>query len=225
MRLTYFGHSCFGVETENKHFLFDPFISGNTLAKSIDLKNIQADYILISHGHSDHVADLMTIAQQTGATVIANFEIINWVQQQGYHKVHPINHGSKKFDFGTLRFVPAHHSSSMPDGTYGGNPGGFLLTNSEGSFYFAGDTSLTMEMKLIPGWARLNFAILPIGGNFTMDVTDAIRAAQFIECKKIVGIHFDTFEVIEVNHEEAKERFEKEGLDLILPKIGETLEL
>lgn len=225
MEFCYFGHSCFVVRAAGKNILFDPFITGNPLAKGIDTTQIQADYILISHGHGDHVADLMAIAKHTGAMVVANYEIAEWVRKQGYEKVHPINFGSKDFEFGKLRFVPAQHSSSLPDGTNGGNPGGYVLTTPDGCFYFAGDTSLTTEMQLIPGWGKLDFAMLPIGGNFTMDAADAVRAAKMIECNEIIGIHFDTFDLIKVDHTQTKELFQNAGIELILPEIGKWLDL
>lgn len=225
MEFCYFGHACFSVRAGGKRILFDPFISGNPLAKDIDINQIKADYILVSHGHGDHVADLMTIAKHTQATVVATYEIAEWVRKQGYENVHPINFGSKEFDFGMLRFVPAHHSSSMPDGANGGNPGGYMLTTNDGSFYFAGDTSLSMEMQLIPVWGKLDFAILPIGGNFTMDAEDAVRASKFIDCNKIVGIHFDTFDLIKIDHSKTKTLFQNAGITLILPEIGKTIDL
>lgn len=225
MRFTFYGHSCFSIETEGINFLFDPFITDNPLAQEVNIMAIKADYILISHGHGDHVSDLLTIAKNTQATVIATFEIAEWVQKQGYDKVHPINFGSKDFDFGKLRFVSALHSSSLPDGTYGGNPGGFIITNNEGSFYFSGDTSLTMDMKLIPEWTKLDFAVLPIGGNFTMAADDAVKAAKMIQCNKIIGIHFDTFEPIKIDHEATRNLFREANIDLILPTIGESINL
>lgn len=223
MNFTFYGHSCFNVEINGKNFLFDPFISDNPLAKDIDIQKIKADYILVSHGHSDHVADLITIAKNTGALVISNFEIIGWVEKQGYSNVHPMNLGSKEFDFGKLHYVPAAHSSALPDGSYGGNPGGFVLKTTEGSFYYAGDTCLSMEMKLIPHYAKLDFAILPIGGNLTMDIDDAIAASDFIECNQIIGVHYDTFGFIVIDHQEAKEKFEAKGKKLILPEIGKQI--
>jgi L-ascorbate metabolism protein UlaG (beta-lactamase superfamily) len=226
MRFTYYGQSCFQVEVAGKYLLFDPFITDNELAKDIDVKSIKADYILVSHGHGDHIADLLTIAKSTGAMVIGAFEIVQWAENNGITNGHPMNFGGKKqFDFGTVKFVPAQHSSVLPDGTYGGNPGGFLITTTEGNFYYSGDTSLTMDMKLIPLYAELNFAMLPIGDNFTMGVDDAILAAEFIKCQKIIGVHFDTFPYIKIDHEDAKSRFELAGLELIIPKIGETITL
>ncbi len=225
MKFTYYGHACFVVETGGKKFLFDPFITGNELAKDINVNSIEADYILVSHGHGDHVADLVSIAKRTGAMVIAAYEIVEWVQKQGITNAHPMNFGPYTFDFGKLHFLPAWHSSVMPDGAYGGNPGGFLMHGGEKKFYYSGDTCLMMDMQLIPRYAKLDFAILPIGGNFTMDVDDAVIAADFIQCNKIIGIHFDTFGYIKIDHAGAKEKFKAAGKELILPKIGETIEL
>jgi len=225
MKFTFYGHACFAIETEGKKFLFDPFINGNELAKDIDINSIEADYILVSHGHGDHVGDLVSIAQRTGAQVISSFEVINWAQAQGVKNVHPMNFGSMKFDFGKLHYLPAWHSSAMPDGSYGGNPGGFLLHGAEKKFYYAGDTCVMMDMKLVPRYAKLDFAILPIGGNFTMDAEDAVIAAEFIECDKIIGVHFDTFGYIKIDHEAAVAKFKAAGKELIIPKIGETITL
>ena len=200
--------------------LFDPFITGNELAKHIDVNSIEADFILASHGHGDHVGDLVSIALRTGAKVIGAYEIVTWAQNQGVKNTHPVNFGSANFDFGKLHFLPAWHSSSMPGGEYGGNPGGFLVHGEEYKFYYSGDTCLMMDMQLVPRYAKLDFAILPIGGNFTMDADDAVIAADFIQCKKIIGVHFDTFGYIKIDHEATKKKFRDAGKELILPEIG-----
>jgi L-ascorbate metabolism protein UlaG (beta-lactamase superfamily) len=223
MKFTFYGHACFSIETGGKKLLFDPFIKGNELAKNIDINKIEADYILVSHGHADHVGDLLEIALRTGATVISSYEVVGWAQKHLVKNVHPMNFGPFNFEFGKLHYLPAWHSSSMPDGGYGGNPGGFLLQAEEGNFYYSGDTCLMMDMQLIPRYAKLDFAILPIGGNFTMDADDAVIAADFIKCNKIIGVHFDTFGYIKINHEEAKKKFNAAGKELILPDIGETI--
>ena len=226
MRFTYYGQSCFLIEISGKKLLFDPFISGNPLAKDIDLQAIEADYILVSHGHGDHTGDLISIAKRTGAMVVAAFEITEWCGKQGITNVHPMNFGGKKqLEFGTVKFVHAMHSSVLPDGTYGANPGGFVVTTDEGNFYYSGDTSLMTDMRLIPRYAKLDFAILPVGDNFTMGVEDAIIAAEFIQCGKIIGVHFDTFPYIEINHETSVQQFKDAGLELTLPEIGETINL
>ena len=226
MELTFYGHACFSVVIKGKTLLFDPFITGNELAKDIDIKKIKADYILISHGHEDHVLDVKVIAKQTGAKLVSNYEIINWFAAKGIKNGHPMNHGGQwKFDFGTVRYVNAVHTSSMPDGSYGGNPGGFVIESEEGNFYFAGDTALTMDMKLIPMSCSINFCVYPIGDNFTMGYKDAVIAADFVSCERVVGVHYDTFDYIEINKEKAKEEFERSGKELILPRIGETISL
>jgi L-ascorbate metabolism protein UlaG (beta-lactamase superfamily) len=226
MKFTYFGHSCFMVETGGKKFLFDPFISGNELTKGIvDASTITADYIMVSHGHVDHVADLVDIAKRTGAKVISSWEVVAWAQKNGVENVHPMNFGPARFEFGKMHYTPAQHSSSMPDGSYGGNPGGFLFHDTEKKFYYSGDTALTKDMELIPLYAMPDVAILPVGGNFTMDVDDALIAAGMIKCNKVIGVHFDTFGYIKIDHEQAKETFRKAGKELILPAIGETIEL
>lgn len=226
MKLTYFGHSCFLVEVNGKKIIFDPFITQNELAKDIDINQIECDYIAISHGHFDHIADAVAIAKRTSATIICAFEIYEWFQKQGLTNFRPMNIGGKwNCDFGTIKAVAAIHSSCLPDGTYGANPMGFVINSSEGDFYYSGDTALTMDMQLIPRWAKLKFAVLPIGDKFTMDIEDAIATSDFIQCNKIVGVHYDTFEPIKINHEEAIATFAKAGKELILIKIGETIEL
>lgn len=222
MTITYYGQSCFGVEISAKHLLFDPFISPNRKAAHIDIEQIPADYILITHGHGDHIADVSSIAKRTGAKLISNYEIINWFGKQGLDNGHPLNHGgSWQFDFGKVKYVNAVHTSSMPDGSYGGNPGGFLISSDEGIFYHSGDTALTYDMKLIGDSHRLSFAMLCIGDNFTMGVDDALIAADFIRCNRIIGMHYDTFGYIEIDHEAAKDKFAAAGKELILMEIGE----
>ncbi len=220
MKITYYGHACFAAHVANKVLLFDPFISGNELAKAIDVKKVPADYILISHGHADHMADAAEIAGRTGATIISNYEVTVWFGKQGLQKTHPLNHGGGwQFDFGRVKYVNAIHSSSLPDGTYGGNPGGFVVESAEGSFYYSGDTALTMDMKLIGESTRLTFAALPIGDNFTMGIDDAIKAAEFVRCREILGLHYNTFPPIKIDPPAAVERFKAahQNLHLLLP--------
>lgn len=223
MKYTYYGQSCFLLETETKKFLFDPFITQNPLAAAIDISKIEADYILVSHGHGDHVGDLITIAKQTNAMVIAIPEIIGWIMKQGVENVHPMNFGKYTFDFGTVRMVWATHSSGLPDGSYGGNPAGFVLELENRQIYFAGDTGLTLEMKLLADLYHLDYAILPVGGNYTMDVDDAVIAAGYIGCNRIIGVHFNTFPVIEIDTKRAIESFKRAQKELLLPAIGETI--
>lgn len=226
MKFTFYGHACFSVEIEGKTLLFDPFITPNGKAKDVDVNKVEADYILISHGHEDHVADAESIAKRTGATIVSNFEIVSWFQGKGVEKGHPMNFGgSWDFDFGKVKYVKADHSSVMPDGVYGGNPGGFVVSANNQNFYYAGDTALHLDMKLTGEYQKLDFAVLPIGDNFTMGIDDAVIAADFINCNKIIGVHYDTFPYIEINHDEAKKKFAAKGKELILIEIGQTIEI
>lgn len=220
MKATYYGHSCFAVETAGRTLLFDPFITPNELARNIDINKVRADFILISHGHFDHLADAVALAKRTGALVISNYEITVWLGQQGVTKTHPLNHGGgARFDFGRAKFTPAIHSSGLPDGSYGGNPGGFLVETADGAFYYSGDTALTYDMKLIGEGPRLRFAALPIGDNFTMGVDDAIQAAEFVRCDEILGLHYNTFPPIRIDTAEAVQKFKaaRKNLHLLLP--------
>lgn len=224
MKLTYYGHSCFDVEVDGTHLLFDPFITPNPKAAAIDAGKIPADYIFVSHGHFDHVADAVDIAKRTGATVIANYEIAEWFNKQGVERTHPMNlGGSKQFPFGRVKMTAALHSSVLPDGTYGGNPGGFLVKTDGGNFYYSGDTALTRDMKLVAEKASLKFAVLCIGDNFTMGPADAARAASFLEVGDVVGVHYDTFPPIEIDHAEAVSEFADRAARLHLLQVGETM--
>jgi L-ascorbate metabolism protein UlaG (beta-lactamase superfamily) len=225
MKYTYYGQSCFLLEADGKKFLFDPFISHNPLAKDIDISKIEADYILVSHGHGDHIADLVTIANNTNAQVIAIVEVAAWITKQGVKNVTELNFGKAKFDFGTLRTVWAVHTSGNPDGSYGGNPAGFVLELEGKTVYFAGDTALTLEMKLLADLYNLDYAILPIGGHYTMDVDDAVIASKYLACDKIIGVHYDTFPPITIDKDEALAKFQQENKTLLLPGIGESIEL
>ena len=226
MKITFYGHASFLVEIAGKKLLFDPFISPNEQARHIDITQIEADYVLLSHGHMDHVADAESILKRTGAMLISTFEVTEWFQKQGIENAHPMNHGgTKKLDMGTVKLVNAVHSSNLPDGSYGGNPAGFVIQSDEGSFYYSGDTALTYDMKLIGEFHSLDFAILCIGDNFTMGIEDAVRASDFIQCDHIIGMHYDTFGYIEIDHEAAKTAFQNAGKTLRLLNIGDTLEI
>lgn len=226
MKLTYYGHSCFLVVVNGNRILFDPFITYNELASHIKIADIEIDYILVTHGHSDHIADCITLAESTNAKVVCNWEIHEWLHKQGLKNIHPMNTGGK-WDLGDfiVKCTVAQHSGGLPDGSYGGNPMGFIILSTEGNFYYSGDTALTTDMQLIPKWAKLNFAVLPIGDNFTMDAADAADCAQMIGCKKIIGVHYDTFGFIKIDHEKAKKTFTDKGIELKLLKIGETISI
>lgn len=224
MRITYYGHSCFLVEIGGQKLLFDPFITDNpqNAAKSIDISTIHPNYILLSHGHADHVADVEEIAKQSDAQIIGVAEVAAWYENKGLKGIGMNIGGCHQFNFGTLRVVAAVHSSSFPDGSYAGNPVGFVISNeNSGTFYFAGDTALTFDMKLIPQLCpRLDFTILPIGNHFTMGYKDAIIASDFVQCNTVIGCHFDTFEPIKIDHKAAKNAFSQANKTLFLPAIG-----
>lgn len=223
MDIKYYGHACFCVTVNEKKLLFDPFISGNPLAKHVDIDKIEADYILISHGHEDHVADVWRIARNTGATIIASYEVATWFGKLAL-KNHSMNTGGKwKFDFGTVKCVSAIHSSSMPDGSYGGNPMGFIILSDEKNFYYSGDTALTLDMQLIPLFAKVDFCVLPIGDNFTMGMEEAAEAAKMAGCDTVIGVHYDTFDHIKIDHRKAVDYFNSRNIDLMLPEIGNTI--
>jgi hypothetical protein len=225
MKITFYGHACLGIEVSGKNIIIDPFITGNEKASHIDINSLKADYILVTHAHFDHIQDVEIIAKNNNAVIVSNWEITTYFGNKGF-QYHPMNHGgSWQFDFGKVKYVAAVHSSSFADGTYGGNPGGFVIEGEHKNIYISGDTALTMDMKLIPIRTKLDLAILPIGNCFTMDVDDAIIAADFVDCDKILGCHFDTFGFIVINHEEAIKKFFDAGKDLMLLDIGESISL
>lgn len=226
MKLTYFGHACFAIQTGKHHLLFDPFITPNELAADIDVNDIKADAVLLSHGHADHVADAESILKRTGALLIAGYEVACWFDAKGVASVHPMNHGGAHgFPFGRVKYVNAVHSSSLPDGSYGGHPGGFVVETADGSFYYSGDTALHYDMKLIGEQHRLDFAVLCIGDNFTMGAEDAAIAAEWAGVKRVVGVHYDTFPPIRIDRDQARAAFAARGIELLLPAIGETVEI
>lgn len=229
MKATYYGHSTLELDLDGTYLLFDPFITPNGLAGEIDINSIKPDYIFLSHAHEDHVADLFTVQKNSDAEVVAIVETAAWASKQGIPegKIHPFNFGGTlKFNFGTAKMVYALHTNGAPDGSYAGVPAGYVIHSGDNDkkIYFAGDTALTLEMKLLED-EELDWAILPIGGHFTMDVDDAIKAAGFINCQQIIGIHYDTFPPIAIDKEEAIAKFEKAGLQLFLPSIGDSVEL
>lgn len=223
MNITFYGHACFGIKINGTNLLVDPFITGNPLASHIDINEIKADYILLTHAHQDHVLDVEIIAERTGATIISNYEIVMYYGAKNL-KGHPVNHGGTfKTDTFSAKYVNAIHTSSFADGSYGGQPGGFVISDGEKSLYVAGDTAVTMDMKLIPITTKLSASIFPIGDNFTMGIDDAIIAADLVGCNKVIGCHFNTFPPIEIDVEEAKDKFLKSNKELTILEIGKSV--
>jgi len=224
MKVTFYGHACLGIQIKDINILVDPFISGNEKALHIDIDTLKADYILVTHAHQDHTLDVEAIAKRTGAVIVSNYEIVVHYQNLGL-KGHPMNHGgSWEFDFGKVKYVNAIHTSSFPDGKYGGQPGGFIIEGDK-TIYIAGDTALTYDMRLIRKQFDLDLAVLPIGDNFTMGVDDAIQAARYVDCDKILGYHYDTFGYIEIDKHRARAKFDSKLKKLYLLEIGESLDV
>jgi len=195
-RIIYYGHSTMEIETSGFKILVDPYFSGNPAA-STSASNVHPDFILVSHGHSDHICDAVSIAKRSGALVISNFEIANWLGRQGVTKTHGQHlGGGHQFPFGYLKLTMAIHGSALPDGSYGGNPAGFLLmTKKNTKIYLACDTGLFGDMSLI-GEEGLDVAAIPIGDNYTMGPDDAIRAVKLLKPKMVIPIHYNTFDLI-----------------------------
>ena len=226
MKITYLGHNSLFIETAEHRIMVDPFISGNPVNNKVKVNDYYPDYILLTHAHQDHVADVETVATLGNSKIISNFEIVTYYDKKGFQGHGMNTGGSYEFPFGKLTCVVAHHSSSFVDGTYGGNPNGYILTSNGKTIYIAGDTSLTYDMKLIPQLCgKLDLAILPIGDNFTMGPKEAAVSADFVECYKVLGCHYDTFPPIEIDHDRAKDIFSKNGKELLLLEIGESLEV
>jgi L-ascorbate metabolism protein UlaG (beta-lactamase superfamily) len=224
VRITYHGHDCFIIETDAAHLLLDPFLSGNSLA-DIKPEDVEADYILISHAHGDHLGDAVQIAKRTNACVISNFEIGNWMDAQGIKAEGMHIGGSHQFPFGKVKLTIAHHGSSFPDGSYGGNPCGFLLWLEGKVLYFAGDTALTYDMTLYSS-ENIDVAMLPIGDYFTMGPEDAVRAVEFLQPKTAVLMHYNTFDVISQDAQAvANEIASRTSARPVILQPGETMTL
>jgi L-ascorbate metabolism protein UlaG (beta-lactamase superfamily) len=226
MRLNYLGHSCFLAEHASTSILFDPFIRPNPLAAHVNVASIKPNIIAISHAHGDHIADAEEIAKGSGAQLLANYEITSWFNQKGVENTVGMNTGGTyKINDAAITLTQALHSSSFPDGSYGGNPNGFIVTMGQHSFYFAGDTDIFSDMALIARLHAPQFAILPIGDHFTMGIASACEAAQLLRVKRVIGMHYNTFPPIAIDEEHAKAYFNKNGIELMLLPIGEGVDL
>jgi L-ascorbate metabolism protein UlaG (beta-lactamase superfamily) len=228
LKITYYGHSTFMVETNEHKIVVDPFFAPNNPVAPVTVDQVQADFILLTHGHSDHTADAAALAKATGALVISNFEVVGWMLAHGAKQGHGMNTGGAyTFSFGRLKLTIAHHSSSMPDGSNGGNPNGMLITFNDGhDVYFAGDTALTYDMKLIGEAGGVDLAVLPIGDNFTMGPDEAVMAAQFVKTKQVLPAHYNTFPPIRQDAHAFAEKLRREAeIDCTVLAPGETMTL
>lgn len=228
MKVTYLSHSCFLIETSSHRLLIDPFLTGNSLAK-VKPEQVECDFILISHGHEDHLGDSVQIAKRTGATIISNYEVATTCQKRGASNIHPMNPGgSWQFPFGKVKLTTAHHSSSNVTAEgflYLGNPCGILITADDKTLYHAGDTALFMDMKLIGELNHIDLAMLPIGDNYTMGPEDAALAAEFLRAELSVPMHYNTFEFIKVDPAEFVKKVEAGGRSAKAMAVGESLVL
>jgi len=228
MKLTFFGHAAFQIQTGQTTILVDPFITGNPLANGIVTPDeLNPDVILLTHAHGDHWGDTPSIAARTGAQVVANFEITQYLTQQtGHENVLPMNTGGVwTFEWGTVKQTFARHSSSFPDGTYGGNPNGYLIQVEGRTVYDLGDTSPFAEMAWIGEDYDVDLALVPIGDCFTMGPKDSLRAVNMIRPTMSVPIHYNTFPLIEVDVEAWARLMSENGFVPHVLAPGETLEL
>jgi L-ascorbate metabolism protein UlaG (beta-lactamase superfamily) len=225
-RVRWLGHACLFIETDGQRILIDPFLTNNPKAV-LRAEEAQADFILVSHGHGDHIGDAVPIAKRTGATIVANYEISEWLKNQGVAKVHGQQHGGGfGYPFGRVKLTLAFHGSVLPDGTYGGNPCGLLISTKDGKkIYDAADTGLFGDMKLI-GEEGLDIAFLPIGDNYTMGPDDAVRAVKLLQPKKVVPIHYNTWDVIAQDGDAWAARVKKEtSAQPVVLKPGEWVDV
>ena len=222
-KVTYLGHSAFYLEGKKGRLVIDPFISGNPNAK-VKPQDIKVDFVLLSHGHGDHIGNALEIAKANRATIVAPFELANYCESRGAN-VHAMHiGGAHEFPFGRVKLTIAHHGSAAPDGSYVGNPCGFLVTMDEKIMYHSGDTGLFYDMKLIGEMNNIDLAVLPIGDNFTMGIDDAVKAVVFLRPKMAIPMHYGTFEVIKVDPNEFVKKVKALGLKGQVLAIGSSYE-
>ena len=223
IKITWYGHAAIRLEINGHKLIVDPYFTGNP-AVTTSADKVSADYILVTHGHFDHVGDAVEMAKRTGAILISNFEIVSWAGKQGVQNTHEQHiGGAHDYPFGNVKFTPALHGSGLPDGTNGGNPAGFLLTLKDGKkIYISGDTGLFSDMKLI-GQEGIDIAFLPIGDNYTMGPDDAYKAVEMIKPKHVIPIHYNTWELIAQDAGKWADRVSKLGVKVHVLKPGESI--
>ena len=225
MKLRYFSHSAFQITTNSgKVILIDPFLDGNPTSP-VKSDEVKADYILLTHAHGDHFGDTIKIAKKCNSTIIAVNELANYCIENGLNAHNMHIGGSHQFEFGKVKFTIAHHGSLTSDNHFGGEPAGIIITIDNKTLYHAGDTGIFLDMKLIGEMNRIDYALLPIGDNFTMGIDDAVKAAEFLNADISIPIHYNTFPVIEANPNEFKLKIESISKKAIVLKYGQEIEL
>jgi L-ascorbate metabolism protein UlaG (beta-lactamase superfamily) len=225
MRLKYFSHSAFQITTANgKKILIDPFLSGNPTAP-VKAEDVDADYIILTHAHGDHIGDAFAIAKRCKSTFICVNELAEYCKSKGFEAHNMHIGGGYHFDFGRVKFTIAHHGSQTPDNTYAGEPAGVIVSADDKNVYHTGDTGLFYDMKLIGEMNKINYMLLPIGDNFTMGITDAVKAAELVSPEVAIPIHYNTFPVIEADPEEFKKNAEAAGIKIRVMQYGEEFDL
>ncbi len=224
LKATFQGHSCVSITDGKQNIIIDPFLTGNPQAAA-KAEDIKADFILVTHGHGDHLGDAVDIAKRNNATIIAPNELAIYIQKQGA-EAHPMHiGGAYEFPFGRVKLTIAHHGSAAGDGLeYTGNPCGFLIYMDGKTIYHAGDTGLFYDMKLIGDMNEIDLAFLPIGDNFTMGVTDAVKAVEFLNPKKVVPIHYKTWPLIDTEPTEFADKLKGSKTDVVIIEPGKSLE-
>ena len=223
LNLTFLGHSCFLLDDGKHQVIIDPFISGNPMAK-VSVDDIKADFILLTHGHDDHLGDTIELAKKNKATVITNFELAAFCSSKGVKNTAGLHiGGGADFPFGSLKLTIAHHGSTQgADLNYGGNPVGFIVRMDGKVIYHAGDTGLFLDMKLIGELDKIDMALLPIGGYFTMDVNDAAKAVEFLQPRKVIPMHYDTFDPIKADPNVFADKVKKVGAECVILQPGHS---
>ncbi|MCD6163304.1 MAG: metal-dependent hydrolase [candidate division Zixibacteria bacterium] len=226
LKLTFIGHSCFLLDDGKYKVVIDPFITGNPMAK-ISADDLKVDFILVTHGHGDHFGDAINLAKKNNAAVISNFELASYCESKGVKNTAGLHiGGGAEFPFGSVKLTIAHHGSTLgADMGYGGNPVGFIIRMAGKVVYHAGDTGLFLDMKLIGEMDKIDMALLPIGGYFTMDANDAAKAVEFLNPKKAIPMHYNTFPPVKADPNVFADKIKQYGVECIILQPDQSYDI